>query len=514
MAPRVLLLIAVTVVGALNTSTSDPSYMEGATMFVRSGSDTTAYADRGDLRILDTIHASALQPTTLPDPMVIHLGGDTGVRVNLTTFPPFSLREGQVTAGQPASGGMRLAVNAFAWDASQRDLHFRRFNYSSCPVELKLFRAPSRRGRPVWNSRLSRDTLSCPRFQSHDSTQFDMVWPVRGILGDTLPAARYYSTIALHLADGRVLETASDSSYLTADSSPPTHDLSAVRFRASTAVVGLGPRSLRTKVVVTNISRGLVELDYGSCALSVNLFAIDKPSAAAVWRSTRRGPRRRPFVNHAGYGCTSELRIRILAPADSDVFEVNIPLAEILADSLAFGRYRAEANLGLLNKELRVPDWKTETKFDLGEVAIAPSPDSMPRTRTVDGLRYTAASRLISGKGGAAGTVRTMVLITNPTTRPITGQFIPDCPVIVYAFRNKADRDSLPLGRPAWAGDSGCPYRLGRFEVKPGQRLLVHVDKPIAPTGGEIRPGRYYILAWFGGKFNALLNAGAVDVGR
>jgi hypothetical protein len=341
-----------------------------------------------------------------------------------------------------------------------------------------------------------------------------MVWPVRGILGDTLPAAHYYSTIALHLADGRVLETASDSSYLTADSSPPTHDLSAVRFRASTGVAGLGPRSLQTKVVVTNISRGLVELDYGSCALSVNLFAIDKPSAVPVWRSTRREPRRRPFVNHAGYGCTSELRIRILAPADSDVFEVNIPLAEILADSLAFGRYRAEANLGLLNKELRVPDWKTETKFDLGEVAIAPSPDSMPRTRTDDGLRYTAASRLISGKGGAAGTVRTMVLITNPTTRPITGQFIPDCPVIVYAFRNRADRDSLPLGRPAWAGDSGCPYRLRRFEVKPGQRLLVHVDKPIAPTGGEIPPGRYYILAWFGGKFNALLNAGAVDVGR
>jgi len=265
---------------------------------------------------------------------------------------------------------------------------------------------------------------------------------------------------------------------------------------------------------VTNISHGLVELDYGSCALSVNLFAIEKPSATPVWRSTRREPRRRPLVNHSGYACTSELRIRILPPADSDVFEVNIPLAEILADSLPFGRYRAETNLELLNQQLRPPEWSTNTKLDLGEVTIAPSPDSMPRTRTDGGLRYTAASRLINGKSGAPGTVRTMVLITNPGTHPVSGQFIPDCPVVVYAFRNTVDRDSLPLGRPAWAVESGCPYRLRRFEVKPGQRLLVHVDKAIAPNGGEIPPGRYYLLAWFGGKFNALLNAGAIDVNR
>jgi hypothetical protein len=340
-----------------------------------------------------------------------------------------------------------------------------------------------------------------------------MEWPVRGILGDSLPAARYYPTIALHLADGRVVETASDSGYLTADSSPPTHDLSAVKFRASTTVGGLGPRSLRTKVVVTNISRRFVELDYGSCALSVNLFAIENPSATPIWRSTRREPRRRPFVNHAGYACTSELRIRILPPADSDVFEVSIPLAEVLADSLAFGRYRVEANLGLLNKEIRSTGWSMDTTFHLGEVTIAPSPDSMPRTRMDGGLRYTAASRLINGKSGAPDTVRTMVLITNPGTHPVSGQFIRACPVIVYAFRNTADRDSLPLGRPAWAVESGCPYRLRRFEVKPGQRLLVHGDKAIAPTGGEIPPGRYYVLAWFAGKFNALLNAGAIDVG-
>jgi hypothetical protein len=50
--------------------------------------------------------------------------------------------------------------------------------------------------------------------------------------------------------------------------------------------------------------------------------------------------------------------------------------------------------------------------------------------------------------------------------------------------------------------------------VKPGQQLLLYIDKPIHLPGGDIPPGRYYILAWFGGKFNALLNAGAVDVSQ
>jgi hypothetical protein len=219
-------------------------------------------------------------------------------------------------------------------------------------------------------------------------------------------------------------------------------------------------------------------------------------------------------VNPGGYACTSELRIRILAPGDSNVFESDIPVAEILADSLEFGSYRVEANLGLVNQELRPPEWRLDTTFRLGEVTIPPRADSMPRTRMSGGLRYTAASRLVRGTRGGTDAVRTMVLVTNPSTHPITEQFLFDCPVVAYAFRSTADRDSLPLGRPAWDAISGCPFRLRWFEVKPGQQLLLYIDKPIHQPGGDIPPGRYYILAWFGGKFNALLNAGAVDVSQ
>jgi hypothetical protein len=518
MGPRAALLIAVTVIGALNTSTSGPSRTGRAASFLLL-SDTTAYADQGDLRILDTIRSSTVQPTGLPDPSIIRLGADTFVMVNITTFPPSSMRGAQATPGQPGSRGMRLVVSAFARDTVQRELHFRRFNYSECPVELKLFRSSSRRGRPVWNSRLAGDTLSCPRFQSHDSTQFSMEWPVRGILGDSLPAARYHLTIALHLADGRVVESASDSSFFTADPSPPTHDLSAIRFRGSSTVGGLGPRMLQTKIVATNISRGLAELDYGSCVLTVSLFGVSNPAAAPVWRSNQRGQRRRPSVQHVGYACTMELRTQVLAPADSNVFESSIPLAEVLADSLAFGRYRVEAKLGLLNQELRSTGWNMDTTFDLGEVSIAPMPDSMPRTRTINGVRYTAASRVIRGKSGGADTVRTMVLMTNPTTRRIAEQFSPDCPVVALAFRTTADRDSLPFVEPVWAANTGCPSSARRFELEPGQRVLLYTDKPISATGATIPSGRYYILASFWvassrGQSYAPLNAGTIDVGR
>jgi len=514
MGARSILLIAAILIGSLEASTSVPVHGRVATKFAQLGSDTTAYADQGDLRILDTIHASTLQPIERSDPAALHLGADTVVFIRSTTFPPSSVRPDQVGPGQSTSEGMRLDVNALARDSGQGDPHFRRLNYSSCPIDLNLFRTPARRGRAVWVSRAARDTLACPRFQTGDGTYFETVWPVRGILGDSLKPAIYYFTIALHLADGRVLKSMSDSAYLTADPSPPAHDLSAVRFRASTTVGGLGPRMLQTKVVATNISRGLVELDYGSCALSIDLFAISNPTGAPVWRSTRRGPRRRPLVNPGGYACTAELRTRILAPADSDVFETNIPLAEILADSLEFGRYRVEASLVLLNRELRPPEWSTDTTFRLGEVTIAPIADSMPRTRMSGGLRYTAASRLIRGESGA-DTVRTMVLVTNPSSRAITEQFWRGCPVTAaYGYRTAADRDSLPLVRAAWEASTECPVRFHWLEVKPRQHLLLYIDKPIHRGGGEIPSGRYYILAWSGGKSQVLLNAGTVDVDR
>jgi hypothetical protein len=304
---------------------------------------------------------------------------------------------------------------------------------------------------------------------------------------------------------------------LTADPSPPTRDLSVVRFSASTAVTGLGPRMLRTRVVATNISRQLIELDYGSCALTVSLFSGSTPSVVPTWRSDRRGPRRRPSdrpPGYPGYACTAELRMRILAPADSNVFTLNVPLAEILADSLPFGRYRVVANLELLDRELPVTKWRLDKSFSLGEVAILSMADSFPRSRTLEGLRYTAAARIVRGNTRGSDTVRTMVLVTNTTRRPLVAQVPTECPATAYAYRTTAERDSLRLARPVWEASLRCYLKLRRVELFPGKRLLLHVDKPVADIGDQAPFGRYYLLAWVGGNPDVMLNAGTVDLER
>jgi hypothetical protein len=191
------------------------------------------------------------------------------------------------------------------------------------------------------------------------------------------------------------------------------------------------------------------------------------------------------------------------------VFELTVPLAEVLADTLPFGRYRVSARLTLANRNPRLPD--RVRVLDLGEVAIRSVPDSLPRSRILNGLRYTASARVIRGSG-SADTVRTMVLVINSGRSRVREEFSPGCPVVAYAYRSTAERDSLPLGRPAWQATSGCPFTVRRFELAPGQRRIFYIDRPVSHD--EIGPGRYFVIAWVGGKQNALLNAGSVDIDR
>ena len=490
----------------------------GATQGTSIEKDTSVYLNVGDLKILDTIRPSGRVPKDIPDPSALHLGSDTIIVIGVTPLPPYSFPPDRVAPGQPPSGGMRLSVTVYAKDTTSRELHMLRLAYADCPAELRVFRTPERRGRPAWSSRSARDTLACPALNNHNGNGFETVWPASGILGDSLPPARYFFNVAVRLADGRVRISRSDSAYLTADPRPPTRDLSVVRFSASTAVTGLGPRMLRTRIVATNISRRLVELDYGSCALSVSMFSVSKPSVAPVWRSDQRGPRRRPSdrpPGYPGYVCTAELRMRILPPADSNVFTLNVPLAEILADSLPFGRYGVVANLRLVDRELPASKWGLDRSFSLGEVTLLSMADSFPRSRTLEGLRYTATARLVRGDTRQSDTVRTMVLVTNTTRRPITAQVPTECPVIAYAYRTTAERDSLPLTRrPAWAAISNCYRIMRRVELLPGKRLLLHVDKPVANIGDQSPSGLYYLLAWVGGIPDVMLNAGTVDLER
>lgn len=469
--------------------------------------DTVSSVVQADLDILDTIHLPSRLAERPAEPSTFWLGGDTIVETRVSLYPI----PGQRTAATRAEpkGGMAIQIEALARDTTVGFLHQYPAAFAHCPLELQLFKTPARTGRPAWTSMPSNDTLACANLKSSADFARSTEWPVQEILGDSLPAGRYFFTVTLRLADGRKFIATDDAGYLTGISAPPIDDLSAVRFHGSSVVGGLGPRMLRTRVAAINTSNRLVQMYYGSCALMVALFSVAHPSAIPAWRSADRGPRERPNVRHFLYACTADLRGRVIAPSDSDVFELVVPLAEILADTLPFGRYRVTASLALGNQNPRVAG--ATRRLDLGEISILAAPDSLPRSRIVNGLRYTAAAQIFGGRN-SADSVRTMVLVTNPSRGRISEEFSTICPVVAYAYKSTAERDSLPLGRPAWSATTGCPFVSRRFALGPGQRQLFYIDRPMRDQG--IEQGRYFIVAWFGGKVNALLNAGSVNIGH
>ena len=506
---RINALILVWAVTAANRS---HAMMSEAASREAAYQDTTARAVREDLRILETIRvARPLGPSR--DAQGIRLGADTVVVIETMAFPPFAYRSDQVVQGQAVSGGMRVNAHVYARDTSRRELKFRQLSYANCPLELRILRRGARTARPAWSSRAARDSLACPR-REPVSEELMVWWPVPEILGDSLRADWYSIALSLRLQDGRVLRVQKDSVYLTADPTPATHDLTAFEFHPSIAVTGVGPRRLEAKVVAKNISRSLAELDFGSCSVHVKLYSPAKgPSSVPAWNSDLREPRRRPGVKHNGYGCTAELRMRTLAPGESLDFGFGAPLAEVLADTLAFGVYRAMIFLDLVNQTVPRERWRGGRTFDMGDLTISPAPDSLPRSRTIDGLRFTAGARAVRGKLPDEDTVRTTVLVTNITTKKRTFRVPRDCSISVAAYTSTANRDSLPAGNPVWsAPGSRCYLYPETIELAPGARTAIQAQKPVREINAAQRPARHFLAIWINGDPYVSLNAGAVEI--
>jgi len=458
-----------------------------------------------DLKILDTIHPRGRPSGRLPAEN-FRLGKDTVVVMEITTFPPRSVRVDQYEDNRAGLAGMMIQARVFGRDTNTRRLNFVPLSFADCPVRLDVFRVISRRGKPAWSSASRKDSIGCPAIHPHGPQEVSAYWRVSDILDDSLKAGRYFLTMSARLADGRSLQIRKDSLYLTADPIPPITDVTVLAFDASTRVTGLGPRTLSTRIVATNKSSKLLTLSFGSCALEVFLYPVRSSSAQPVWRSSRRAMRKRPGAPYSGYACTMELRVPTLAPGDSTVFGLEVPLAEILADSLPFGRYRARAVLALGGSR----------SFDLGEVTLDAQPDSMPRSKTVTGLRYTALSRIVdkASRSTPGGVVRTLVLVTN-TTKGNRDLWLPDgCGVIGYAFKTTAGRDSLPLGKVDWQDPGKCGgLNMRTHTLRPAERLLVFTDKPVADIPEPLRHGTYYMLAWVPGTPGPLVNAGSIHLG-
>lgn len=192
-----------------------------------------------------------------------------------------------------------------------------------------------------------------------------------------------------------------------------------------------------------------------------------------------------------GFGCFGGIRAS-LGPGDTmSVSTESIPLAEILADSLASGPYRFQVQV---SGEVTVgASAKTDSHLvDLGVITLPKSRHPLSvETYPRDGFYYRV--EVLSGDPVEENPVaRLTVTHLARNAGALTRDLSLNCPVRFLAFRTAAEREEIPVPRPAWrspslipgCGDASMPVRLA-----PGSEWRLESAIPrgaYAHTGLEI----------------------------
>jgi hypothetical protein len=265
---------------------------------------------------------------------------------------------------------------------------------------------------------------------------------------------------------------------------------------------------LSTVTTLKNTGARSAVFNYGACNVNLRLYHTADRSGLPVWRSEHRKPPGGKF----GYACVLPLYEAVLPPGDSITFPTRIPMYEVIADSLAAGRYYVSAELSTIDE---IPGSRASRvrTFAAGAIDITREPDRLPGSRTVDGLTYTATTRLVRGAGGA-DTVRTLVLVANPTNVRRMASVTHDCPVTVFAYRSAALRDSVPFQPPLSYSNSRCAGYDRPFALEPGESWVFGRDVPAAEARAALGSGHLWFTAWMSGIPSSMIAAGDVELPR
>jgi hypothetical protein len=288
----------------------------------------------------------------------------------------------------------------------------------------------------------------------------------------------------------------------------PTRDRSTLRFKSGVALAGQAPRELRAWTTVRNVGRIPVTFAHGSCMLNIRLWHDSARTGAPAWRSERRGPLVRTGDRPIAYACTSELNIAMLWPRDSQTFRLNVPVAEILADTLPNGRYWASLQLRFLNDSLRPPDWETLYLFPVGSVVLARAPDPWPSVRVYAGVRYEAAASV------ARDSLHVFTMITNVGKRSIDVRVDTPNPLQASGFYPGTLYEApWIMRRSAFSWGPGRVTGQRILRLRPGDKWLFEraesLRNIVARHGEDVE---FQILAHVFGQHNATLYAGSVKL--
>jgi hypothetical protein len=443
------------------------------------------------------------------DSVTYAIGGDTLLAATVRVFQAYAYRRAQVGPGADTTGPMRVEIVTVRYTIGGTTSK-EPPRYAPCPMVLRLYRTPDRSGRPMWRSDAAVDKARCPASYLYGA-RVAVSWPVPAMLGDSLSPGKYFFQYSVRLADGTVAEYAAGGAYLTSDPRPQSRDWSSLRMRARTEIVGQAPRELVATAVITNIGSRTVGFEHGSCALRTLLYRPAPGDDRLIWQSDRR---RDPRFQ-GGYACTLELLVRALPPGDSVVFSERIPLYEVLADTLADGRYHVVAELRLIDDTKDVRERTTVYRLEAGEVLLARLPDPLPTTRIVDGVKYSANTRLIRGNALGGGIVRTSVVITNIAGRRRDLELHSrQCPIRVQAYQSAEARDSAPMRDGVWRTPGSCAAVRSRLELAAGQTRTFTHDVRAADIADRAGRGRYYFTAWLATWPSVTLEAGTVEIAQ
>lgn len=208
--------------------------------------------------------------------------------------------------------------------------------------------------------------------------------------------------------------------------------------------------------------------------------------AEASWRLIER----RSWPEGSGFACALGFRTTTLGPGDTvSAFEVEVPLAEILADSLPVGVYSFrvrtpyEATRGAAS-------FSGVAALDLGSVELPTSAYPLPVGVVFrDGFRFEV--EVAPGGSGEDDIVRLGVSHSGSSGNGLTRDLSLRCPIRLFAFETDEARLQIPVPQPAWRWPGPvyvCGEETTALRLEPGERVDFQYRIPgiRIPQGTEI----------------------------
>ncbi len=143
------------------------------------------------------------------------------------------------------------------------------------------------------------------------------------------------------------------------------------RYRAGSAIVGTARDTLRVAVVVVNESDQQRELGFPSCPPVYDAVKARVAASRRHWDSEVYEQEKQPIPRDSTGKpiprfCTLMLPIMTFPPGGSYTYVLNVPVREVLGDSLPSGHYGVTARLVINGKLVR--------DLDAGDVELSAPP--------------------------------------------------------------------------------------------------------------------------------------------